>query len=210
MGTRGKKKKRAGKRKREREQQQKKGEEEVQKQGPTGYVDLKGVKRVIGGDLRSCLHDAVLNGALRVGAPLEKEELYENVPPKRTTDTPLWDVLQASCVQRVLTFKKQDFFREKGGPEYALLKNTSGDVFLVLCTVQGFSEKTEHTFVYDSGFWRADEPTCLGALIDNRVEGHTRMLEDRDRRTKENARELLNEYFQGTTWIHGVYKMILK
>ena len=73
--------------------------------------------------------------------------------------------------------------------------------------MQGFYEKTEHAFVYDSGFQLEDEPDCLGALVDNRVEGHTRLLEDHDRKRKENARALLEKYFQGKTLITDVYVM---
>ena len=72
----------------------------------TGYVLLSGSPyRDAEGSpqIRSCLHDAIINASLRIGGKMDKFELYRQCPPRRVKDTKIKDLEKFECVSSVMT-----------------------------------------------------------------------------------------------------------
>ena len=52
--------------------------------------------------MRSCLKDAVINSASRIGKYTNKIELYRQCPSRRVKDTKLSEIESTSCVRNVM------------------------------------------------------------------------------------------------------------
>ena len=57
------------------------------------YRDAEGSSQ-----LRSCLHDAIINSAPRIGIFFDKSELYRQRPPRRVKDTHIKELEKCECV----------------------------------------------------------------------------------------------------------------
>ena len=64
--------------------------------------------------LRSFLHDAVVNSALRIGKFIDKDELYRQCPPIQVKDTRMIEIDNEYCLYSVMKiFPVLEFKREK-------------------------------------------------------------------------------------------------
>ena len=52
--------------------------------------------------MRSCLQDAVINSAPRIGNFIDKKELYRQCPPRRVKDSNISEIENTSCVRNVM------------------------------------------------------------------------------------------------------------
>ena len=51
---------------------------------------------------RSCLHDAIINAAPRIGGNMDKSELYRQCLPRRVMDTAIYELEKCECVLSVI------------------------------------------------------------------------------------------------------------
>jgi hypothetical protein len=147
---------------------------------PRRGLDIPGVK--VAGNRSSCMQDAVLNGAGRLGVDLCKDVLYRAVKPRKLKGTSLGEIEAAECVDCVLRFKYVPQMHQlKGGVAYNLLQILDDGVFLVTAESNG-KQDIPHAFVYDSGFRDEEHPEGHGAIIDNRQgKGSIRLILPEDR-----------------------------
>ena len=71
----------------------------------TGFIYPPGSKfREAEGHLSmsSCLQDAVINSAPRIGKYIDNHELYRQCPPRRVKDTNISEIENNSCVRNVM------------------------------------------------------------------------------------------------------------
>ena len=52
--------------------------------------------------MRSCLQDAVINSAPRIGKYINKLELYIQCPPRRVKDSHISEIENSSCVRNFM------------------------------------------------------------------------------------------------------------
>ena len=65
----------------------------------------------------SCLHDAIINAAPRIGENIDKSELYRQFSPKRVMDTTIDELDKCECVSSVIKIDPVlDIDREKWLP----------------------------------------------------------------------------------------------
>ena len=72
---------------------------------PTGCIFLPGSGfREAEGNLkmRSCLQDAVINSAPRIGKFINKLELYRQCPPRRAKNSHISEIEDSACVRNVM------------------------------------------------------------------------------------------------------------
>ena len=174
-----------------------------------GYIELEMPEKQFG-DKRSCLQDAFINAAFLLEIDISTQ-LYNEVPPKRTINTKLNDVLGACVVRTHFRITKEpDFTTEKGGKEWVLLRcRQKTGLYVVWCTVEyEKSRKEKHAFVYNSNFttWN-NEMKYHGAIIDNRKLSHLRAFEKEDLVDIGTTRKTLSDYFFGETRIQGWIKI---
>ena len=75
------------------------------KRKPTGCIFLPGSGfREAEGNLkmRSCLQDAVINSAPRIGNFINKLELYRQCPPRRVKNSHISEIENSSCVRNFM------------------------------------------------------------------------------------------------------------
>jgi hypothetical protein len=71
--------------------------------------------------------------------------------------------------------------------------------------------RTEHhAFVYDSTYKSSEAPWCIGAIIDNRQEKPVRLIEHTDRESIENARNVLDTFFNAHSVVTSFYHVTKK
>ena len=51
---------------------------------------------------RSCLHDAIINSAPRIGENIDQSELYRQFSPRRVMDTTIEELEKWECVSSVI------------------------------------------------------------------------------------------------------------
>ena len=71
----------------------------------TGFIYVPGSEfRESEGHLstRSCLQDAVIKSAPRIGKYIDKQELYRQFPPRKVKDTNISEIENTSCVRNVM------------------------------------------------------------------------------------------------------------
>ena len=75
------------------------------KRKSTGCIFLSGsgLRDAVGNyKMRSCLHDAVINAAVRIGKNINKLELYRQCPPRRVKDSNILEIEKCACVSSVM------------------------------------------------------------------------------------------------------------
>ena len=175
-----------------------------------GFIDVANVSKATG-KLRSCMQDTAIEGAARLGSCLRisKDALYAEVPPLKTKDTCIEDIVTASAVAQTMTFAHEPRIHQaEGGIEYALLQITDGPPRFVMSTVHGRTT-TRHAFLYD--------PTAIlpgpyvahrGLLIDNRMTAPVRTIQEMDRASVAASRRAINTFFKAETRISHVYRLM--
>ena len=127
------------------------------KRKATGYVLITGSPyrdTEVSPQLRSCLHDAIVNAAPRTGEKMDQSELYIQCSPIRVKDTEIGELEKCECVSSVMTIAcVLHTEREQMGPLLILLRIDYG-VYVCICTVyfNVLKQHTQNTFVYDSYF----------------------------------------------------------
>ena len=170
----------------------------------SGYIDVPGISKATGG-LRSCMQDAALNGAARIGVAVDKKTLYRECPVRRTTDRSIEQIEAAPCMGGV-AFEHVNLHQSEGGAAAALVRITDGGVYMVLASVEG-ATTTMHAFVYDSGHVDEARPQVRGAIIDNRKRAPVRLLEASDRASVGASRAAIDTFFGATTFVVQVYRV---
>ena len=176
-----------------------------------GYIDLE-VSEKQEGNIRSCIQDAFINAGFLFGKDISKQ-LYKEVPPKRTKNTQLREILKSSVIKENFLFPPiQHFTNKKGGNEWLLLRYYVGTgVYIVYCTVESQKKVQEyHAFVYDSNFTEWEGKRYYGAIIDNRKHSYLRAFSHEDLIDINSTRKSLSSYFGGVTRVNGWFKIIGK
>ena len=160
--------------------------------------------------LRSCVQDAILNCATQLEVKICKTTLLREIPPCESANIKLQQCFNAEAVKDKLCFKKTNLQREKGGPAYNLLQIRNRGVYLCLCnatyTIWPDKIVTErHAFVYNSGYRVDNKHWILGAIIDNRQNKPIFLIEEKDRRTKDDSRKVFDDFFKAKVQITNVY-----
>ena len=113
------------------------------------YRDAEGSSQ-----LRSCLHDAIINAAPRIGREINKFGLYRQCLPRRAKDKEIKELEKCECVSSVMTTEPiLNMDRSKMGT-LVILMRIYGGVYVCNCNVYSYGSKkfTQHAFVYDSHF----------------------------------------------------------
>ena len=155
----------------------------------SGYCDIflpKSEKHQTMSWLRCCLEDVVLNAAIQLNIPLDKQQLYKELPPQLTTDLDMFQLMTAPCVSKIMNIHRIHLDQKKGGTAYNLLQLIGQGVYICLCNVKDFVNgefKTEsHAFVYNSDYEHKDFQWCKGAIIDNRTKAPMRLIKPSDQK----------------------------
>ena len=91
-----------------------------------------------------CLHDAIINGAPRIGGEIDKSELYRQCLPRRVKDTEIKEFEKCECVSSVMTIAPVlKIVREKMGPLGILMIIDDG-FYVCNCTVYSYVKKNTH------------------------------------------------------------------
>ena len=101
---------------------------------------------------RSCLHDAIINAAPRIGGNFDKSELYRKCSPRRVMDTAIYELKKCECVSSIIKIEAVlHIDREKMGT-LGILTRINDGVDICICSVYSniLNESTQHEFVYDS------------------------------------------------------------
>ena len=173
-----------------------------------GYIDLH-TREKQEGTMRSCLQDAFINAGFIFGINISKQLLHQ-VPPKRTKNTALSDILNSPVIKENFIFKRTSHFTtKKGGNEWVLLRHHQRTgVYIVWCTVESTKKINEyHAFVYNSDFSEWDGEQYYGAIIDNRENSYYRAFSHKDLIDVQSTRNSLSSYFCGITRINGWLKI---
>ena len=182
------------------------------KRKATGYVLINGSPyRDAEGSphQRSCLHDAIINAAPRVGEKIDQSELYRQCSPRRVMDTTTEELEKCECVSSVMNIAPGlDIEREKMGPLRIILRINDG-VYVCICSVYSniFEHWTQHAFFYDSYFTTKVNSACHGAIIENRRYAPICVMEEKDRETKNKLKIMLRNFFQGMCIVKYVFKV---
>ena len=75
------------------------------KRNATGYVLLTGspYRNAEGiSKLKSCLHDAIINPAPRIGEKIDQSELYRQCSPRMVKETKIKELEKCECVSSVM------------------------------------------------------------------------------------------------------------
>ena len=137
------------------------------KQKKGGYIHLYGQLKH-NGDLRSYLHDTIINACTYIDVPLTKNELYKMRPPRRTKDTPIHELMEVLQNQIGFSRDMRSFAHLSGGIEFNLIKCMDAKIRLVVATVEDVEETTVHAFIHVAKKLENINEPHVAALVDNR------------------------------------------
>ena len=197
-------------RKQKNAQKKKEWAAKVSKEARAGYLPVLNVDKSTG-PKRSCMQDAVIIGAKRVGASIDRKQLLKEVPPCKTKDTSFVKIEGSPCVKAAIDFEHVKVEGIKGGKEAALLSIEDGGVYLVMAHVIG-AQNCNHAFVYDStGIIPGPYLAHSGVVIDNRKDKPVYLIDAKDRASVDRKRKVLNDFFNTThTTVLKVSRIINK
>ena len=197
-------------RKQKNAQKKKEWAAKVSKEARAGYLPVLNVDKSTG-PKRSCMQDAVIIAAKRVGASIDRKQLLKEVPPCKTKDTSFVKIEGAPCVKAAIDFEHVKVEGIKGGKEAALLSIVDGGVYFVMAHVIG-AQNCNHAFVYDStGIIPGPYLAHSGVVIDNRKDKPVYLIDAKDRASVDRKRKVLNDFFNTThTTVLKVSRIINK
>ena len=108
------------------------------KRKPTGFIFLPGSGfREAEGNLkmRSCLQDAVIDSAPRIGKFINKQELYRQFPPRRVKDSHISEIEDSECVRNVMNITPVSGIEEVKWGAASILKTVNDGVYICVCNV---------------------------------------------------------------------------
>ena len=149
--------------------------------------------------MRSCLQDALINSAPRIGKIINKPELYRHFLPRRVKDSHISEIENDSCVRNVMKVTPLSGIERVAWGPASILKTENDGVYICTCNVQyvEYNCWTRHAFVYDIRCKPLHQTKCCGVLIDNRADAPICVLEDKDRESKKQLDHALKEFFGG-------------
>ena len=84
---------------------------------------------------RSCLHDAIINAAPRIGEKNDRSELYRQCSPRRVMDTTIKELDKRECVSSIIKIASLlGIERDKMGP-LGILQRINDDVYVCICSI---------------------------------------------------------------------------
>ena len=125
------------------------------KRKPTGCIFLSGsgLRDTVGNlKLSSCLQDAVINSAPRIGKFINKEELCRQCPPRRVKNSHISEIEKCACVTNVMNITPMSGIEEVKWVAVSILKTVNDGVYICTCNVHNvkYDLWKKHAFVYDS------------------------------------------------------------
>lgn len=161
------------------------------------------------GRLRSCVQDAIINGARQLGVDLCSTTLKKECKPLKTKNTALEEVLELDMVRKKLEFVvRSDLGTMEGGPIFNTFLQQDAGVFLLLCTLTSEGKSEDHALIYDSHFTDSKHPHCKGAIICNRKNNGVRLLEPSDRVSKNSAKKMLISFYGASVRVTHIGQLI--
>ena len=171
-----------------------------------GFRDVYGTKKATGIQ-RSCMQDAVVNGAKELGRTIDQQVLYTEVPLAVDSDVSLDAIQYADCVTKVMQFERENLHHMLHGPVYNLMNRSSGVYFVMTDLKDKDGDTSSHALIYNANATLPDSD-YRGVLIDNCGDSPVRYLEDSDRATKESARATLDSFLNAEARISQVYRLV--
>ena len=86
--------------------------------------------------MRSCLQDAVINSAPRIGKFIDKHELYRQCPPRRVKDSNISEIENTSCVRNVMKATVVFGIERVAWVSASILRRVNDGVFICTCNVK--------------------------------------------------------------------------
>ena len=108
------------------------------KRNPTGCIFLSGsgLRDAKGNlNMRSCLQDAVINSAPRIGNFINKQELYRQCPPRRVKNSHISEIEDYACVGNVMNITPVLGIEEVKWGAASILKTVIDGVYICVCNV---------------------------------------------------------------------------
>ena len=104
--------------------------------------------------MRSCLQDAVINYATRIGKYIDKQELYRQFPPRKVKDTNISDIENTSCVRNFMKVAPVSGIEREPWGAACILRRVHDGVFICTCNdkYDEYNCLIKHAFVYDIHF----------------------------------------------------------
>ena len=117
--------------------------------------------------MRSCLQDAVINSAPRIGKFINKLELYRQCPPRREKNSHISEIENSFCVIHVMNMNSVSGIDQLPWGEASILRTVNDGVYIYKCNVRNIEYDLwkKHAFVYDSHYKPLHQTKCCGVLI---------------------------------------------
>ena len=85
--------------------------------------------------MRSCLQDAVINSATRIGKFINKQELYRQCPPRIVKDSNISEIENTSCVRNFMEVTVVSGIERVPWVPASILKIVNDGVLICTCNV---------------------------------------------------------------------------
>ena len=120
--------------------------------------------------MSSCLQDAVINSAPRIGKFISKLELYRQFPPIRVKNSHISEIENYPCVRNVMNVTPVSGINWVAWGAASIPRRVNDGVYICTCNVQSVEYKlwTKNAFVYDIHYKTLHQTKCCGVLIYNR------------------------------------------
>ena len=134
--------------------------------------------------MRSCLQDAVINSAPRIGKFTNKQELYRQCPPRRVKNSHISDIENSSCVKNVMNVTPVSGIERVAWGAASIMRTVNDGVYICTYNVQSVEYNCwkKHAFFYSSHFKPLYQTKCCGFLVYNRADAPICVLDDKSRR----------------------------
>ena len=86
--------------------------------------------------MRSCLKDAVINSAPRIGKFINKQELYRKFPPRRVKNSHIYEIENCASVSNVMNITPISGIEEVPWGAASIIKTVNDGVYICVCNVQ--------------------------------------------------------------------------
>ena len=125
------------------------------KRKPTGCIFLSGsgFRDAEGNsNMRSCLQDAVINSAPRIGKFINKQELYRQCPPRRVKNSHISEIENCACVTNVMNITPISGIEEVAWGAAIIMRTVNDGVYICVCNVHNvkYDLWKKHAFFYGS------------------------------------------------------------
>ena len=159
--------------------------------------------------MRSCLQDAVINSAPRIGKFINKQELYRQYPPRRVKNSHISEIEDSACIRNIMNITPVSGIEEVAWGAVSILRRVNYGVYIYVCNVNNvkYNLWTKHAFVYESHYIPLHQTECCGVLIDNRADAPICVLEDKDRTKNSDLDLALRQFFEVRCHVEHLYKI---